>query len=149
MLGVRKVLCLHGDPGEHPVKDWDTFDLLKHLKTLEFKMELGAALNPYKPIQENMQAKLDAGAEFFQTQPVMSQAAKDNLLALEEKDKILVGVSLSNKMANLPGLGKVDEGFVSNPLKYALELVEFAKQFKGMHVMSHSIKAYKEFVESL
>jgi 5,10-methylenetetrahydrofolate reductase len=93
-LGVRNILCLKGDeatdsdnPGTKPVFDLDTVQLLSAARNLEkgFDMGgkrldgvpefcLGAALDPgaENRVEEVKKARLkvEAGAEFFQTQPV-------------------------------------------------------------------------------
>ncbi|MEW6545785.1 MAG: methylenetetrahydrofolate reductase [Bacillota bacterium] len=94
VLGVRNVLCLTGDhpvTGDHPassaVFDLDSVSLLWTAKRLEGRTDLGgrplrgspsfclgAAFNPHlAPIELQVakaRAKVAAGCQFFQTQPV-------------------------------------------------------------------------------
>jgi 5,10-methylenetetrahydrofolate reductase len=99
LLGIRNVLMLGGDDvslSDHqdakPVFDLDTIALLRAARSLEsgFDMAghglrgtpsfcLGASANPAAAILqqeiEEMAAKAEAGAEFFQTQPVFDMQA--------------------------------------------------------------------------
>lgn len=94
VLGIRNILCLRGDevtgsdnPGTKPVFDLDTVHLLEVARSLEKgfdmggkrldglpKFCLGAALDPGAENQmeeiKRARSKVEAGAEFFQTQPV-------------------------------------------------------------------------------
>ncbi len=96
ILGVRNVLCLTGDSpsiGDHqnakPVFDLDTVALMRSVRTLNQGRDLsghpldgattffigGAAAPGAEPIalaQKKMTAKVNAGAQFFQTQAVFS-----------------------------------------------------------------------------
>lgn len=95
-FGVSNILCLSGDPisfGNHPqaapVSDLDVIRLIKMVKGLrderkfdngehivgtEPRLFIGAAINPFiQPLQsaiERLKAKVAAGADFIQTQPV-------------------------------------------------------------------------------
>ncbi len=93
-LGIRNILCLRGDvitgsdnPDTKPVFDLDTVHLLEAARSLEKGLDmggkrldglpkfcLGAALDPgaENQMEEIKRAfsKVEAGAEFFQTQPV-------------------------------------------------------------------------------
>jgi 5,10-methylenetetrahydrofolate reductase len=101
VLGIENVLVLGGDdvalsdhPGAKGVFDLDTPRLLAAARGLERGLDmsghalrgsprfcLGAAVNPNAPSLETeieeMQAKAEAGAEFFQTQPVYDLDAFD------------------------------------------------------------------------
>ncbi|MBI2870751.1 MAG: methylenetetrahydrofolate reductase [Candidatus Omnitrophica bacterium] len=100
-LGVRNMLALGGDPiqiGDHPeakpVYDLDTLGLIKAAKTLSQGKDLAgkeltgspdffvaAAANPgaddLDSEMSKTKAKIDAGADFFQTQAVFEQAVFD------------------------------------------------------------------------
>jgi methylenetetrahydrofolate reductase (NADPH) len=122
-MGVRNVLCLTGDgvqagdqPGAKPVFDLDSISLLRTATTLRDhgrflsgrkldvspRLFLGAAENPfappyaYRPVR--LGKKVDAGADFIQTQycfdmprlRTFMQGVRD--LELHERVYILVGV---------------------------------------------------------
>jgi len=96
VLGIENVLCLSGDPplekGEKPAKpvfDLDSVGILKMIKRMEEGYDLsgralegrvrffcGAAVDPNaENIEfqiEKMKRKIEAGARFFQTQPVFN-----------------------------------------------------------------------------
>jgi methylenetetrahydrofolate reductase (NADPH) len=122
-MGVRNLLCLTGDgvqagdqPEARPVFDLDSITLLRTGRMLrdqgQFlsgrKLEarphffLGAAANPFVPPVESRAAhlakKLEAGAEFIQTQFCFDVAAMKSFmkqvrdLGLDERAFILVGV---------------------------------------------------------
>jgi methylenetetrahydrofolate reductase (NADPH) len=122
-MGVRNVLCLTGDgvqagdqPEARPVFDLDSISLLRTARMLRDeghflsgraldvppKFFLGAASNPFIPPYDfrplRMAKKIEAGAEFFQTQYCFDfgrfcqfmNAVRD--LGLHERAYILVGV---------------------------------------------------------
>ncbi len=99
ILGIRNVLCLTGDSpgiGDHPdatpVFDLDTVQLMRAARTLNEGRDLagrrldgataffigGAAAPGAEPTElarKKMAAKIDAGAQFFQTQAVFDTGA--------------------------------------------------------------------------
>lgn len=109
-LGIRNILCLKGDeatdsdnPNTKPVFDLDTVQLLEAARGLEKgfdmggnrldgapKFCLGAALDPGAETQteeiKRARLKVEAGAEFFQTQPIFDIDAFSRFL---EKVSIL------------------------------------------------------------
>jgi methylenetetrahydrofolate reductase (NADPH) len=122
-LGVRNVLCLTGDgvqAGDQPeakaVFDLDSISLLRTARVLRDRSEflsgrklecpphlfLGAAENPFAPPYDfralRLAKKVDAGADFIQTQfcfdvPRLQQFMRDvRDLGLHERVSILVGV---------------------------------------------------------
>ncbi len=141
-MGVRNVLCLTGDgvgvgaqPGARPVFDFDSLSLLRTIRTMRDegmflsgraitrppRMFLGAAENPcVEPLDwrpERLAKKVDAGAEFIQTNyifdiPVFERfMARVRDLGLEDRVFILAGVGplASAKAArwmrsNVPGI---------------------------------------------
>jgi methylenetetrahydrofolate reductase (NADPH) len=142
VLGIRNVLSLTGDHttvGDHPqakpVYDLDSVSLLYTMSKLEEGFDLagnelkgkpsffkGAVVNPGADTESSlnlqllkMQKKIDAGAEFFQTQAVFDDSVVEKFM--EKLDKlnirtpVLAGVILlkSDKMArymnkNVPGI---------------------------------------------
>jgi methylenetetrahydrofolate reductase (NADPH) len=122
-MGVRNVLCLTGDgtqvgdqPGAKPVFDFDSLTLLRTIRTMRDDgvflsgrpitrrphMFLGAAENPcvppYELRAERLAKKVDAGAEFIQTNYIFdlprfeSFMARVRDLGLDERVYILAGV---------------------------------------------------------
>jgi methylenetetrahydrofolate reductase (NADPH) len=135
--GVSNVLCLTGDAvpvGDHKeakgVFDLDSVQLLRAIKTMESGKDLGGndldgnvefcagaivtpEANPIEPQLIKFEKKIEAGAEFFQTQAVydLDKFAKFMQFARRFPVKILAGIVLlsSAKMAkymteNVPGI---------------------------------------------
>jgi methylenetetrahydrofolate reductase (NADPH) len=133
VMGVRNILSLTGDHvtvGDHPqakpVYDLDSVSLLYTISKLEEGYDLvgnelkgkpsffkGAVVNPGADTEASlnlqllkMQKKIDAGAEFFQTQAVFDEAVVEKFVKriekLNIKTPIMAGVILlkSEKMAN-------------------------------------------------
>ncbi|HYD74508.1 methylenetetrahydrofolate reductase C-terminal domain-containing protein [Ramlibacter sp.] len=141
-LGVRNVLCLTGDDvsrGDHPqakpVFDLDAVNLLAILRGMRDRAEyasgrkleqaprlfLGATANPFVPPYAervaNLERKIDAGAQFIQTQFCFDLAMLEDFMravrarGLHRRAAILVGVgTLSSAKAlrwmadNVPGV---------------------------------------------
>jgi 5,10-methylenetetrahydrofolate reductase len=128
MFGIQNILALTGDHpslGDHPeakpVFDIDSVTLIDILRTLEqgvdmngHKLEgpaprfcVGAAVNPQadplEPEIIKMEKKIEAGAEFFQTQAVFDIRVFEEFLSRTRhlKTRILAGVMLlkSERMA--------------------------------------------------
>lgn len=135
--GVRNVLCLTGDAvpiGDHKeakgVFDLDSVQLLKAIRQLESGKDLGdndldgavkfcagaivtPEANPIEPQLIKFEKKVEAGAEFFQTQAIydLENFGKFMKYARQFRVKILAGIVLltSAKMAkymteNVPGI---------------------------------------------
>ena len=122
-MGVRNVLCLTGDgtgvgdqPGAKPVFDFDSLTLLRTIRTMRDDgvflsgrpitrrphMFLGAAENPcvppYELRAERLAKKVDAGAEFIQTNYIFDLDRFERFMArvrdlgLDKRVYILAGV---------------------------------------------------------
>ncbi len=187
-LGVRNMLCLSGDHqkfGNHPqsknVYDIDSMQLIAMVKKMRDegkflneeeidvppKMFIGAAANPFADPYEfriyRLANKIDAGADFIQTQCIYNMdrfrdfIKKAVDMGLTEKTYILAGVTpmKSARMAQymakfvpgmdvpedlvkrLQGAGKgkqAEEG-----IKFAIEQIEEFKEMKGIagvHLMA-------------
>lgn len=122
-LGIENVLCITGDgvqagdhPGAKPVFDLGSVSLLDTLRGMRDakqylsgralgrppRLFLGAAANPFVPSRElrvqRLRTKLDAGAQFFQTQycfdlgRLRAFMAEVRDLELEKRANIIVGV---------------------------------------------------------
>jgi len=135
--GVRNVLCLTGDAipiGDHKeakgVFDLDSSQLLRAIRQMESGKDLGGndldgavefcagaivtpEANPIEPQLIKFEKKVDAGAEFFQTQAIydLDNFAKFMKYARQFPVKILAGIVLltSARMAkymtdNVPGI---------------------------------------------
>lgn len=183
-LGIKNVLCLTGDPvriGDHPdaksVFEFNSVDLLNCVRGLnegvaysgkkinsKTDFYLGGVANPAANALdreiEKMHKKVDAGATFFQTQPVydMDRYYEFYDKAPKTKSKILMGVlalkgpkmiDFVNK--NLPGVKipeQVRDRFVTasekgkewleqESIQHAAELAKtYYENGHGIHVMS-------------
>lgn len=135
--GIRNVLCLTGDAvpvGDHKeakgVFDLDSVQLLRAIRTMESGKDLGGndldgkvefcvgaivtpEANPIEPQLIKFEKKVEAGAEFFQTQAVydLDKFARFMQFARRFPVKVLAGIVLlsSAKMArymtdNVPGI---------------------------------------------
>lgn len=156
-FGIKNFLALTGDhpavgDGGKAVFELDSTRLLKMIKQEMPDAYAGAAINPYG---EWWIEKLRAGkknADFYQTQPVMSEGAWQNILELGElRKKTFVGIIALPTLAGLPGIGAADERFKRDPLAYALEICSRAKAegFLGVHAMARSKEDYAELLNAI
>lgn len=179
-LGARNILCLSGDHqkfGNHPdsknVFDIDSMHLIRMLRDMrdekkfqcgdemdvEPRLFLGAAANPFAdPFEFRVQRlakKVDAGADFIQTQGIYDMDRFERWLeearnlGLTEKVHILGGVIplksagaaryIKNKVAGMIVPDEVIDRMknASEPKKeginIAIETVEQLKSMKGVH----------------
>lgn len=170
--GIRNVLCLTGDAvpvGDHKeakgVFDLDSLQLLKTIRLLESGKDLGGndldgtvefcagaivtpEANPLAPQLIKFEKKVEAGAEFFQTQAIydLDNFAKFMKYARQFPVKILAGIVLltSARMAkymteNVPGIfvpqNLIDE-LAAAPKGEALK--------KGIEIAGRMIAALKK-----
>lgn len=186
-MGVRNVLCLTGDgvgvgdqPGAKPVFDFDSLSLLRTIRTMRDqqmflsgrkitrppRMFLGAAENPciepheWRP--ERLAKKVEAGAEFIQTNYIFDLPLFEKFMArvrdlgLAERVYIIAGVGplASAKAArwmrsNVPGI-HVPDAVIDRMEKAAkpgeegkklcIELIQQIREIKGVagvHVMAY------------
>ncbi len=196
-LGVQNILCLTGDhqsfgnhPGAKGVFDVDSIQLLKIIKDMRDEgifqsgdpllgsrpcVFLGAAANPYAdPFEiqvDHLRKKIDAGAEFIQTQSVYNvekfSTWMDDVCSqgLEKKVHILAGVTplKSVKMAermkfHVPGTDVPDQVYdrmknASDPAKegyqIALQTIRDLKGLKGIHGIHITALFWEEIIPSL
>ncbi|MFQ6066148.1 MAG: methylenetetrahydrofolate reductase [bacterium] len=181
VLGIENVLCLTGDHvvlGDHPqtkpVFDLDSINLLKAARDLVNGYDmagnkldgspdlcLGAVANPgadpLEPQIIKMEAKVEAGAEFFQTQAVYEVKKFENFMKVAEHIKvpIMLGIVLLKSAgmarfmnANVAGVAVPDkfikimtEASREDRPKRSIEIAaSLVKEMKGMcqgvHIMS-------------
>ncbi|MBI5873910.1 MAG: methylenetetrahydrofolate reductase [Candidatus Omnitrophica bacterium] len=178
-FGIENILALTGDHpslGDHPqakpVFDLDSVQLIEALRTLEKGVDsngnklvgqapkfcVGAVVNPgadpLEPEIIKMEKKLEAGAEFFQTQAVFDIKVFEAFLksCAYLKAKVFAGIVLlkSEKMArymndNVPGVSVPEEivkemaGAQDKKAKCIEISVRLIKELKGMcggiHIM--------------
>ena len=180
VLGIENVLCLTGDhtvlgdhPQSKPVFDLDSVNLLRAAKTLCEGKDmvgnnldgspdfcLGAVANPgadpLEPQIIKMEAKVEAGAEFFQTQAVYDVKKFEQFIRATEhlKVPILAGIVLLKSAgmarfmnANVAGVFVPDElinimakaSKEERPRKSVEIAVSLIKELKnmcqGVHIM--------------
>ncbi|DAC73008.1 MAG TPA: methylenetetrahydrofolate reductase [Thermoplasmata archaeon] len=196
-LGVRNILCLTGDHqsfGNHPtakgVFDIDSVQLLQIIKNMRdagvFQsgdpllaqrpcVFLGAAANPYSGSFESqmnhLRKKIDAGAEFIQTQSVYNVEKFSRWMdevrsqGLDKRVHLLAGVTplKSVKMAermkfHVPGTDVPDAVYqrmenASDPAKegyaIALELIRELKSIAGVHGIHITALFWEEIIPAL
>jgi 5,10-methylenetetrahydrofolate reductase len=186
-LGIKNILCLTGDgvqvgdhPDAKPVFDLDSITLLKTAKRMKEKgtflsgrkldtnpqLFLGAAANPFVPPFDfrplRLKKKIDAGAQFIQTQYCFNVARlkaymqEVNDMGLTDKVFVLIGVGplKSAKSAewirsNVPGVVIPDvvikrlkgaQSQANEGKKICLEIIEEVLEIKGVsgvHVMAY------------
>ena len=142
MLGIRNILCLTGDyptVGDHkdakPVYDLDSVQIMQLVQGLNNGRDLagnkldgstdymiGAAVtpeaDPMGPMLVKFETKVNAGAQFFQTQAIYDSKRFETFMKMvrQFKVKVLAGILLlrSAKMAefvtqHIPGISVPDE----------------------------------------
>lgn len=180
-LGIRNILALTGDPvkaGDHPdaksVFELESVRLLQLIGKLNQGLDLnqkpltdgdtnlfaGAAVDPqlksWSGLQRRFERKLEAGAQFFQSQMISDferlELFMDKIAASSNKP-ILAGIFLIKSAKNAQFLNKYVPGInipqdmidrlaaADDPLqegmKIAAEQVELAKQLcQGVHMMA-------------
>jgi len=171
VLGIENVLCLTGDHvvlGDHPqtkpVFDLDSIHLLKAARDLvngydmvENKLDgspdfcLGAVVNPgadpLEPQIIKMEAKVEAGAEFFQTQAVYEVKKFEDLMKAAEHIKvpIMVGIVLL-KSAGMARFMNANVAGVFVPDKLIKIMAEASKEDrprKSIEIAASLIKEMK------
>lgn len=196
-LGVRNILCLTGDHqsfGNHPaakgVFDVDSIQLLQIIKNMRDagvfqsgdpllaerpSVFLGAAANPYAdPFEiqvDRLRKKIDAGAEFIQTQSVynVEKFARwmDDVQSqgLDKKVHILAGITplksvrMTERMKfHVPGTDVPDVVYqrmknASDPAKegytIALETIRELKILPGIHGIHITALFWEEIIPAL
>lgn len=171
VLGIKNVLCLTGDhvvmgdhPQSKPVFDLDSIHLLEAAKGLANgddmvgnKLDgspdfcLGAVANPgADPLQPQiikMEAKVEAGAEFFQTQAVYDVRKFEEFIKEAEHIRvpIMVGIVLL-KSAGMARFMNANVAGVSVPDKFIKIMAEASKEErpqKSIEIAASLIKEMK------
>lgn len=171
VLGIKNVLCLTGDhvvmgdhPQSKPVFDLDSIHLLEAAKGLANgddmvgnKLDgspdfcLGAVANPGADLLEpqiiKMEAKVEAGAEFFQTQAVYDVRKFEDFVKEAEHIKvpIMVGIVLL-KSAGMARFMNANVAGVSVPDKFIKIMAEASKEErprKSIEIAASLIKEMK------
>lgn len=188
-MGVANILCLTGDgvqagdqPDAKPVFDLDCMSLLQMVTSMRDQGQflsgrkltspprvfLGAAANPFGPPLDyrplRLQKKIEAGAQFVQTQYcfdldlLRTYMARVRDLGLTERCYILIGVGPmpSAKTAawirdNVPGVHIPDEiirrllgakNQREEGLKICVEMIQAVKEIEGVHGVH--VMAYRQ-----
>ena len=171
VLGIENALCLTGDHvalGDHPqtkpVFDLDSVQLLKVARDLGNGVDmvgnkldgcpdlcLGAVVNPgadpLEPQVIKMEAKVEAGAEFFQTQAVYEVKKFEDFMKMAERIKvpIMVGIVLL-KSAGMARFMNANVAGVSVPDKFIKIMAEASKKErpqKSIEIAASLIKEMK------
>jgi methylenetetrahydrofolate reductase (NADPH) len=196
-LGIRNVLCLTGDHqsfGNHPaakgVFDVDSIQLLQMIRAMRDEgvfqngepllagrpcVFLGAAANPYAdPFEfqvDRVRKKIEAGAEFIQTQSVYNLEKYERWIdemrsqGLDKKVHILAGVTplksvrMTERMKfHVPGTDVPDALYqrmkaAGDPAKegyaIALETIRELKKIPGIHGIHITALFWEEMIPSL
>ncbi len=186
-VGVANILCLTGDgvgvgdqPGAKPVFDFDSISLLRTLRTMRDdsmflsgrkitqppRIFIGAAENPcippYEVRAERLKKKVEAGAQFIQTNYIYDVPRFERFMArvrdlgLDDKVFILAGVgplasarAAKWMRANVPGIHVPDhvierlegaEKQGEEGKRICIELIQQMREIKGVsgvHVMAY------------
>ncbi|MBE0430291.1 MAG: methylenetetrahydrofolate reductase [Dehalococcoidia bacterium] len=189
-FGIANILCLSGDPisfGSHPqaapVFDLDSIQLIRTVKGLrderkfdngelivgaEPRLFIGAAIDPFvRPLDsavERLKAKVEAGADFIQTQPVYNMEGFRTWMELVRAErlhkdvKILAGLTPITSLAaarymkmkvsgvDIPDMiierlksARNKEEAAEEGLKIVVETIEQLRQLEGVagvHIMT-------------
>lgn len=187
LLGVHNYVFMGGDPptsGDHPdakgVFDWNASDMLRAAQSLNrgkdasgaelkggVQLFVGATANPaadnFAAEVENTKRKIDAGAQFLQTQALYETSGLEKFLEAVKPDGVAILAGIiplkSHKMAlwlnaNVPGicvpialLNEMEAAANSNGesqagLDIAARTIRIAKSFcQGVHIMAMGLEA--------
>ena len=198
-LGINNVLCLTGDyvtmgnhPSAKPVYDLDSIQLIKVIKSMrdekrfqngeeidvEPRLYIGAVSNPFGgyPLQVDvlrLEKKVEAGADFIQTQCVFNLEKFEEWMKLVRQKKlhervhILAGITplKSYRMAkymseNVPGV-EIPERILSRMssvpkerageegINICVEIIEKLKEIEGVHGIHIMAIGWEDIVPEL
>jgi 5,10-methylenetetrahydrofolate reductase len=175
VFGIKNVLALTGDhpvlgdhPGAKPVFDLDSMQLLEAIKSLQSgkdmagkelkgspKFCVGAVVNPgadpIEPEIMKMEKKIEAGAQFFQTQAVYETHVFEKFLKASShlKTTIIAGIVLLKSAGMAKYMNKNVAGvFVPDNL---IEEIDKAKDksAKSIEIASRLIKELKPMCQGV
>ncbi len=177
-LGIENILALTGDyttlgdhPDAKPVFDLDSVQLLEVIKKLQAGMDMrgnklegssprfcpGAVVNPgadpLEPQIIKMEKKIEAGAEFFQTQAVYDVGVFENFLSKIKhlKTTILAGIVLL-KSAKMAKYMNENVAGVSVPENLIIEMDSVSKEDrvkKSVEIAARIIKELKPICQGV
>lgn len=148
MIGVDALLVLHGDPHPECANEVDVLTRIRIAKAEPFTgILIGAAADPNAKCFDGLKAKKDAGADYFQTQPVFDERTLTEFLngAQSLELPILMGIMIPSKKSQLETLAKIpgvtiseeylakfrdiqnDGAFVANATAEAIRLIDVCK----------------------
>ena len=124
-IGVNIMLVLSGDPhGKGFYIDMSILDVIKLVKS--YDILVGVAVDPNNVNHEYLQSKIDAGADYLQTQPVFT--ISQSLMFLKEIElynlPVLLGIMIPkskdhlNKLSKIPGVN-IPEDYLNTFRKIA------------------------------
>lgn len=177
VLGVENILCLTGDhntlgdhPGSKPVFDLDSVSLLQAARKLQEgydmtenplegapKFCLGAVVNPgadpLEPQIIKMEQKIQAGAEFFQTQAVYDPRVFEKFMKQASRFKVpvLLGIVLL-KSAGMARYMNANVAGVFVPEELIKEMKEVAKEDrpkKSVEIAGRLIQQMKDMCQGV
>ncbi len=173
-LGIRSILAISGDgstrlPKLHPSDvEADTLavtsvELIRYLKKYYPEFSVGAAFNPYEPEAhefDKLDRKLDAGAEFVITQPIIEKNAVIDRLLREYPDlPVTIEAWMSKKLFLLSDVVgyPIPEDAEFAPIDtlkelqdiypqcgYYLSLLGFKTQYGTVEEMAHTPRSGQE-----
>ncbi len=176
-LGIRNVLSLTGDPvkaGDHPdakaVFDLESVRLLQAIGKLNHGLDYngkkltdgaldlfpGAAVDPQSPswsgLQKRFERKLEAGAQFFQSQLITDFERLDKFMSQVAAgcDKpILAGIFLLKSAKNARFINRAVPGV--NIPDHIIERLELAKDplEEGMKIAAEQVKAARDICQGV
>jgi len=196
-LGIRNILFITGDHqsfGNHPhskgVFDLDSIQLIKVVKDLRDSgvfesgdkilsgnpdVFIGAAANPFAdPLEyrvDRLEKKIDAGADFIQTQSVFNLERFNNWMdevrsrGLDKKVKILAGITplkslkMTERMKfHVPGVDIPDDiynkmkdskDFKKDGFDIAFNLINEVKKINGIHGIHITALFWEDIIPNL
>ncbi|MCK4359386.1 MAG: methylenetetrahydrofolate reductase [Candidatus Cloacimonetes bacterium] len=146
-MGVNTMLILSGD--SHGQRLWDGMGIVDVIKLVKsYNIWAGVAADPNNINHEYLKAKVDAGANYFQTQPVFT--VESVLKFLEELQRynlpVLLGLMIPKSQSHLiqlsqiPGvvipdeylgsfeMDSLEEDFIENAFEQANKIIDVVKE---------------------
>jgi methylenetetrahydrofolate reductase (NADH) len=169
-LGIKNILCLTGDdvgagdhPGAKPVFDLDSIQLLRLAKTMRDEKKylsgrkiktapeffIGAAENPFAPPldyrSERLAKKIEAGAQFIQTQLVFDIGVFKEFMHRAREE------GLTERVFILPGIGFLKSlkvaHFLRNKVPGVVLPEAFVERLRGVPENQHEAEGMEIWAE--